>query len=94
MTAAGGDQLRAWRAGVISRYPHPGRGFTQGLLAGTGSAGEIAVWESTGPYGQSALCRYRLGHLQPQRRAWTRRYSAAASARPGDTSSPAMAAAS
>lgn len=54
---------------MIGRYPHPGRGFTQGLLAGTGSARQIAVWESTGLYGQSALCRYRLGHLQPQRRA-------------------------
>jgi glutaminyl-peptide cyclotransferase len=69
MTAAGGDQLRAWRAEVIGRYPHPGRGFTQGLLAGTGSARQIAIWESTGLYGQSALSRYRLGHLQPQRRA-------------------------
>jgi glutaminyl-peptide cyclotransferase len=54
---------------VIGRYPHPGRGFTQGLIAGTGSAREIAIWESTGLYGQSALCRYRLGHVQPQRRA-------------------------
>jgi len=26
------------------------------------------VWESTGMYGQSALCRYRLGHLRPQHR--------------------------
>jgi glutaminyl-peptide cyclotransferase len=62
---------------VLARYPHPGRGFTQGLLAGTGSArsaagsppGQLAVWESTGLYGESALIRYRLGHLQPQRRA-------------------------
>jgi glutaminyl-peptide cyclotransferase len=61
---------------VLGDYPHPGRGFTQGLLAGTslshgssGSARETAVWESTGQYGQSALLRYRLGHVQPQRRA-------------------------
>jgi glutaminyl-peptide cyclotransferase len=54
---------------VIGRYPHPARGFTQGLIAGTGQAGQPAIWESTGLYGQSALCRYRLGHLQPQQRA-------------------------
>lgn len=54
---------------MIGRYPHPGRGFTQGLIAGTGSARQIAIWESTGLYGQSALCRYRLGHVEPQRRA-------------------------
>lgn len=54
---------------MLARYPHPGRGFTQGLVAGTGSAREVAVWESTGLYGGSALIRYRLGHLQPQRRA-------------------------
>lgn len=54
---------------MLARYPHPGRGFTQGLVAGTGSAREPAVWESTGLYGQSALVRYRLGHLQPQCRA-------------------------
>jgi glutaminyl-peptide cyclotransferase len=54
---------------VIRRYPHPGRGFTQGLIAGTGSARETAIWESTGLYGQSALCRYRLGHPLPQQRA-------------------------
>ena len=27
------------------------------------------MWESTGLYGESALCRYRLGHLQPQLRS-------------------------
>jgi glutaminyl-peptide cyclotransferase len=52
----------------VRRYPHPGRGFTQGLIAGTGTARDNAVWESTGLYGQSALCRYRLGQVQPQRR--------------------------
>jgi glutamine cyclotransferase len=58
--------VRRWRVEVVQRHPHPGRGFTQGLITGTGAAREIAVWESTGRYGQSALCRYRLGHLQPQ----------------------------
>jgi glutaminyl-peptide cyclotransferase len=54
---------------VIRSYPHPGRGFTQGLIAGTGTARQTAVWESTGLYGQSALCRYRLGQALPQQRA-------------------------
>jgi glutaminyl-peptide cyclotransferase len=54
---------------VVRSYPHPGRGFTQGLIAGTGTASQTAVWESTGLYGQSGLCRYRLGHAQPQQRA-------------------------
>jgi glutamine cyclotransferase len=54
---------------VVRRYPHPGRGFTQGLITGTGSARETAIWESTGLYGQSALCRYRLGRPQSQQRA-------------------------
>jgi glutaminyl-peptide cyclotransferase len=61
--------MRIWRAEVVERYPHPGRGFTQGLIAGAGSAPEHAVWESTGLYGQSAICRYRLGRLQPDKRA-------------------------
>jgi glutaminyl-peptide cyclotransferase len=65
----GGGKLRAWRTEVIGRYPHPGRGFTQGLIAEAGPAGQIEVWESTGLYGQSALCRYRLGDVQPRRRA-------------------------
>jgi glutaminyl-peptide cyclotransferase len=41
---------------VLRRLPHPGRGFTQGLIVG-----REMVWESTGGYGQSALRRYRLG---------------------------------
>ncbi|HEV2371431.1 MAG TPA: glutaminyl-peptide cyclotransferase [Streptosporangiaceae bacterium] len=45
---------------VLRRLPHPGRGFTQGLLLD----GET-VWESTGRYGRSALSRYRLGGGQP-----------------------------
>jgi glutaminyl-peptide cyclotransferase len=44
--------------------PHPGRGFTQGLITDAGT-----VWESTGGYGTSALCRYRLGAEQTARRA-------------------------
>jgi glutamine cyclotransferase len=56
--------MRTWRAGVVRRIPHPGRGFAQGLI----TDGETA-WESTGLYGQSALCRYPLGSAQPERRA-------------------------
>ena len=43
---------------------HPARGFTQGLI----TDGET-VWESTGPYGESALSRYRLGAGQADQRA-------------------------
>jgi glutamine cyclotransferase len=48
--------MRFHRLEVLRRLPHPGRGFTQGLLV----SGDT-VWESTGLYGQSALRRYRLG---------------------------------
>jgi glutaminyl-peptide cyclotransferase len=41
---------------VVRKTPHPGRGFSQGLLAEGNS-----VWESVGNYGQSALRRYDLG---------------------------------
>ena len=44
---------------VVRRLPHPGRGFTQGLIV----AGDT-VWESTGLYGESALLRYQLGDAQ------------------------------
>jgi glutamine cyclotransferase len=44
--------------------PHPGRGFTQGLITDGGT-----VWESTGLYGQSALSRYPLGSAEAERRA-------------------------
>jgi glutamine cyclotransferase len=44
------------RIKVLARLPHPGRGFTQGLIADGGT-----VWESTGHYGKSALRRYRIG---------------------------------
>lgn len=43
---------------------HPGRGFTQGLITEDGT-----VWESTGRYGESALCRYRLSAGQVEQRA-------------------------
>jgi glutaminyl-peptide cyclotransferase len=55
--------VRTWRAEVVRRLPHPGRGFTQGLIAVDGM-----VWESTGLYGSSALTRYRLGAEQPDQR--------------------------
>jgi glutaminyl-peptide cyclotransferase len=45
---------------VLRRLPHPGRGFTQGLIAADG-----VIWESTGLYGQSTVRRYRLGADQP-----------------------------
>jgi glutaminyl-peptide cyclotransferase len=53
--------MRFHRLRVLRRLPHPGRGFTQGLIATDGT-----VWESTGLYGQSALCRYPLGAGQPE----------------------------
>ena len=46
---------------MLRRVPHPGRGFTQGLIV----EGDT-VWESTGGYGQSALCRYQVGADHPQ----------------------------
>jgi glutaminyl-peptide cyclotransferase len=48
--------VRFHRAEVVRRLPHPGRGFTQGLVLD----GDM-VWESTGQYGASSLRRYRLG---------------------------------
>jgi len=48
--------MRFHRLKVLRRLPHPGRGFTQGLLTDGGT-----VWESTGLYGQSSLRRYQLG---------------------------------
>ena len=38
--------MRFHRLQVLRRLPHPGRGFTQGLILAGG-----AVWESTGLYG-------------------------------------------
>jgi glutaminyl-peptide cyclotransferase len=48
--------MRFFRVRVVRTLPHPGRGFTQGLIA----EGET-VWESGGQYGQSVLRRYELG---------------------------------
>jgi glutaminyl-peptide cyclotransferase len=45
---------------VLRRLPHPGRGFTQGLIADGG-----VVWESTGGYGVSRLLRYPPGAPVP-----------------------------
>jgi glutaminyl-peptide cyclotransferase len=53
--------MRFHRAEVLRRLPHPGRGFTQGLIVRDG-----VVWESTGLYGGSALHRYRLGADRPE----------------------------
>jgi glutaminyl-peptide cyclotransferase len=51
--------VRFHRLHVLRRLPHPGRGFTQGLIVADGT-----VWESTGGYGQSLLRRYPLGAEQ------------------------------
>jgi glutamine cyclotransferase len=56
--------MRSWRAEVVRRLPHPGQGFTQGLITDGAT-----VWESTGLYGQSALCRYPLGTARAEQRA-------------------------
>ena len=60
----GGGALRFHRLRVLRRLPHPGRGFTQGLIVAQGT-----VWESTGGYGESALHRYELGARDPGERA-------------------------
>ncbi|HEY2550530.1 MAG TPA: glutaminyl-peptide cyclotransferase [Streptosporangiaceae bacterium] len=54
--------LRLHRLDVLARLPHPGRGFTQGLILAGG-----AVWESTGLYGESSLRSYQPGAAEPQR---------------------------
>ena len=56
--------MRFHRVHVLRTWPHPGRGFTQGLMADGGS-----VWESVGGYGQSALRRYALGGEGPAENA-------------------------
>ena len=48
--------MRFHRLKVLRRLPHPGRGFTQGLITDGRT-----VWESSGLYGESSLRRYRLG---------------------------------
>jgi glutaminyl-peptide cyclotransferase len=45
---------------VLRRLPHPGRGFTQGLVCDGGT-----VWESTGGYGESRLLCYPPGAGEP-----------------------------
>jgi glutaminyl-peptide cyclotransferase len=50
---------RFHRLTVLRRLPHPGHGFTQGLIVEDGT-----VWESTGQYGRSTVRRYRLGQNQ------------------------------
>jgi glutaminyl-peptide cyclotransferase len=49
---------------VVRKVPHPGRGFTQGLIAD-----DQTVWESTGNYGESSLRRYELGAAAPAAQA-------------------------
>ena len=56
--------MRFHRVRVVRKVPHPGRGFTQGLIAD----GQT-VWESTGNYGESSLRRYELGAAAPAARA-------------------------
>jgi glutaminyl-peptide cyclotransferase len=48
--------VRFHRLKVLRRLPHPGQGFTQGLIADNGT-----VWESSGLYRQSQIRRYQLG---------------------------------
>jgi glutaminyl-peptide cyclotransferase len=45
--------VRTYGVRVVRRAPHPGRGFTQGLLSEGGT-----VWESVGLYRESELRRY------------------------------------
>ena len=52
--------MRFFRVKVVRTLPHPGRGFTQGLIAEGGT-----VWESSGQYGLSVLRRYELGATKP-----------------------------
>jgi glutamine cyclotransferase len=56
--------VRFYRVRVVRRMPHPGRGFTQGLIAEGAT-----VWESTGQYGQSVLRRYEVGADAPRAQA-------------------------
>jgi glutamine cyclotransferase len=54
------------RVRVVRRMPHPGIGFTQGLIAEWGGQdGGSSVWESTGQYGLSTLRRYAAGADTP-----------------------------
>lgn len=51
---------------VVAEYPHDPDAFTQGLVW---SAGDGALWESTGLYGESELRRVRLEDGSVDRRA-------------------------
>jgi glutaminyl-peptide cyclotransferase len=57
------------RVHVVRRMPHPGNGFTQGLIAEWGGQDVSSVWESTGQYGQSTLRRYEAGASVPAAQA-------------------------
>ncbi len=57
------------RVHVVRRMPHPGNGFTQGLIAEWDGQAGRSVWESTGQYGQSTLRRYELGAGVPAAQA-------------------------
>ena len=57
------------RVHVVRRMPHPGNGFTQGLIAEWGGQDVSSVWESTGQYGQSTLRRYAAGASVPAAQA-------------------------
>jgi len=57
------------RVRVVRRLPHPGNGFTQGLIAEWGGQDVSSVWESTGQYGQSTLRRYDAGAGVPAAQA-------------------------
>jgi glutamine cyclotransferase len=56
--------VRFHRVRVVRKVPHPGRGFTQGLIADGAT-----IWESTGNYGQSTLRRYEIGAVEPAAQA-------------------------
>lgn len=56
--------MRFHRVRVVRTVPHPGRVFTQGIIADGSS-----IWESAGSYGQSALRRYDLGSDSASARA-------------------------
>jgi glutaminyl-peptide cyclotransferase len=58
--------VRTYGVRVVRRVPHPGRGFTQGLL----SEGGI-VWESVGNYRQSELRRYAFADSKSGSRTGT-----------------------
>jgi glutaminyl-peptide cyclotransferase len=53
-------QVRFYRVSVVRRLPHPGRGFTQGLIVEGNT-----VFESLGLYGESVLRRYQPGGQAP-----------------------------